>query len=180
MIVLVIRVVNEYNCNHCAMQVPCRRVNQAQINESAEDAFQVSLPGKLGKQYQVLKQDNESEQDAPESNSRMPLPAGSLRPQVEDCPYGRREEPGDKMGDSSGGKENRPEAELKGEGQGALPAQGDQRKPKTPPGLEGHQNTMEPKDPEVPQGPEEIEYKQQGREEGEERAGVQKFFNCPI
>ena len=53
--VLVIGVVNNLNCNYCTLQVPCRRVNQAQINESAEDAFRVSLPGKLGKQEEVNK-----------------------------------------------------------------------------------------------------------------------------
>ena len=109
----------------------------------------------------------------------MPLPAGSLRPQVEGCPYGRRDKPGDEMGDSGGGKENGPEAELKGEGQGAVPAQGDQRKPKTHPGLEGHQNSTEPNDPEVPQGPEEIEYKQQGRDEGEERERAPREERAP-
>ena len=76
-------------------------------------------------------------------------------------------------------KEERTRGGIKGEGQGALPAQGDQRKLKTHPGLEGHQNTQKPKDPEVRQGPEEIEYKKQGREEGEERERATREERAP-
>ena len=50
MAMIVIGVVNDRNAKYCALQVPCRRVYRAQINESAEDAFRVSLPGKQGKQ----------------------------------------------------------------------------------------------------------------------------------
>ena len=83
------------------------------------------------------------------------------------------------MRDSGGGKENRQETELRGEEQVALPAQEAQWKPETSPGLGGHQATTEPTGPDVQQGPEEVEYKQQRMEEGEERDRAPREERAP-
>ena len=99
--------------------------------------------------------------------------------QSEDRSYRSREEPGEEMRDSGGGKENGQETKLRGKEQEALPAQEDQRKPEAPPGLEGHQDPAEPTGPEVPQGPEEVEYEQQRMEEEEERDRAPREERAP-